>query len=224
MRAENASMQFDLATLKPTFRLLIGTPGSSNALAVARKLGMLPAIIDKAQLLLAQGEDGASELINQVQATRAAAEEKRTRAQALLQAVKAIHLVASERLERTEQERTDLMNQADLAIDKSMRQVRDLLHEYVADLSHAPKPWCERFEELSRRIDQAITNTPLALHQAQFIETIRKGDTVYVMPFRREGVVLRLRHKKKTIILQMNGKQIEVPFTEIWPVDKFHSK
>ena len=54
-RAQNASVQFDTETLKPTYRLMIGTPGSSNAIVIAKRLGMPKDVVGKASSLLGEG-------------------------------------------------------------------------------------------------------------------------------------------------------------------------
>ena len=54
-----------------------------------------------------------------------------------------------------------------------------------------------------------------AVRHAKFIETLRRGDTVYVIPFSREGMVERIRPKRQTIVVFLGSKQVEVPFKDI---------
>jgi len=217
-RVENSSVQFDLDTLQPTFELVIGTPGSSNALEIAKRLGMSTPVIRHARTLLHTKKDGTSDLINQVQATRAHAEEKRKHAQALLKAAQGMYVLADQRLRRTEADRNKLMDQANAEIEKSMRKVREILKEYHTEAQNAPKPWNERAEKLQRQIAEAAAATPLARRQAQFVESVQTGDTVYVMSFNQRGTVLKIRRKKQTFALLIEGKQVEVPATDIYPV------
>jgi len=218
-RVENASVQFDLDTLQPTFHLVIGTPGSSNALEIAKRLGMASNVIHHARSLLNKRKDRTSDLINQVQATRAHAEEKRKHAQTLLKAAQGMYVLADQRLRRTEAERNIIMHQADAEIDKSMRKVREILKEYHTEAQNAPKPWNERAEKLQQQIAEAAAATTLAQRQAQFVETVQTGDTVYAMSFNRTGTVLKIRRKKQTLVLLIEGKQVEVPATDIYPAE-----
>ncbi|MDI9432569.1 MAG: hypothetical protein QM570_12700 [Planctomycetota bacterium] len=214
-RAENASVQFDTETLRPTFHLLIGTPGSSNALVIAQRLGMPRAVLDRAETLLAQESDGSSELINQVQATREDAERKRTEAQGVLDETQEVRRRVRERLSRVREQERRLRQQADHEIERSMRAVRELVGRFAGEMQNAPQTWSGKAAELTTRILELAAETPLAVRQAQFIETLRRGDSVYVLPFRREGVVDRIHRNRKTLVVFVGSKQIEVPFEEV---------
>ena len=74
---ENASVEFDIATLRPTHKLLIGTPGGSNALAIAQRLGLPDEVIVNAENSSAEQDDGAAELINQLQAAKVVTEKNK---------------------------------------------------------------------------------------------------------------------------------------------------
>ncbi|MBN1506475.1 MAG: hypothetical protein JW955_06495 [Sedimentisphaerales bacterium] len=214
-RAENGSVQFDSETLEPTFRLMIGTPGSSNALVIAKRLGMPKAVIGKASSLLEKESDGTSELINQIQATREDSERKRSEAQSLLDEAKAVRSDAAERLQRVEEEGQRLKEQADQEIDDSMRSIRRVIDEFAAEMQNAPSLWQQKARGLADRVTELAASTPLAVRHSDFIETLRRGDSVYVTPFRREGIVERIRKKRGTVEVFVDSKQVEVPFAEV---------
>jgi DNA mismatch repair protein MutS2 len=214
-RTQNASVQFDSETLSPTYRLLMGTPGSSNALAIARRLGVPKAVIGKAKSLLAKEADGSTELINQVQMTREAAERNRAETQEALDEAKRLQKLASEKLTVIREEGARLRNQADEEIDKSMRQVRSLINDFAAQMENAPKTWKDRADQLVDRVSAVAASTPLAVRHAEFIDGLRPGDSVYVIPFKHEGIVDRIRRKRKKVVLFMQGKQLEVSFDDI---------
>lgn len=214
-RAENASVQFDTETLRPTYHLLIGTPGSSNALVIAERLGMPKAVLERAGSLLDRESDGTSELINQVQATREDTERKRAEAQDMLDEAREDRRRARERLNRIREQGRRLQQQADHEIERSMRAIRDLVARFAGEMQNAPQSWSEKASELAARISELAAGTPLAVRQVQFIETLRRGDSVYVLPFRREGVVERIRRNRKTLVVFIDSKQIEIPFEEV---------
>ncbi len=214
-RAENASVQFDTQTLQPTYRLMIGTPGSSNALVIAKRLGMPKDVIGKADSLLASKSDGSSELMNQIQATREDAERKRSEAQSLLDEAGTVREEAAQRLRHVEEEGRRLQEQADREIDEAMQAVRRLTGEFAAESQNAPGLWSGKAQEFADRIAELAAGTPLAERHAQFIAALHRGDSVYVVPFRREGIVERVRRKRGTVVVFVDSKQVEVPFREV---------
>jgi DNA mismatch repair protein MutS2 len=214
-RAQNGSVQFDLETLKPTYRLMIGTPGSSNAIVIAKRLGMPMDVVGKASSLLATESDGTSELINQIQATREDAERKRSEAQSLLDEADATRSEAAERLQRVEDEGRRLHDQADREIDDSMQAVRRLTEEFASEMQNAPSTWSQKAQELAGKVAELAAGTPLAQRHSEFVAALRRGDSVYVVPFRREGIVERVRKSRGTIVVFVDSKQVEVPFREI---------
>ncbi len=214
-RTQNASVQFDLETLAPTYRLLLGTPGSSNALAIAGRLGIPKAVVGKAKLLLEQQSDGSTELINQVQMTREAAERNRLETQQALEEAKHEKQRASEELDRVQEEGRRLKNQADEEIENSMRQIRQVLNEFTARMQNAPTTWKGHADELAEKVSALSARTPLAVRQARFVEALQSGDSVHVISFKREAIVHRIRRKRRRVVLLVEGKQLEVAFDDI---------
>ncbi len=214
-RAENGSVQFDTQSLKPTYKLSIGTPGSSNALVIAQRLGMPAPVMQQARGLIDQKSLGTTELINKVQTIRELAEGKRRKAQRVLDRAQKIRKQAADRLNHIKTEQLQLRHQADHELDHSLRQVRKILEQFCAKMANAPHPWDSEASHLADQIEHYTASTPLAKRHQTFIDTLRKGDTVYVMGFRRSALVERIRRNKKTALLQMDSKQLEVPYEQI---------
>ena len=214
-RAQNASVQFDRATLGPTYRLLIGTPGSSNALAIAARVGLTEDIIAKAADLLSDDVTAGAELINQVQATREAAERSRDEAQEKVLQAETLRRQVDKELAEVRSQGDRVKQRADSEIDKSMRQVRDALRQYVSAMKNAPKQWRESAEQLGEQIEVLAASTPLAQRHEKFFDALRKGDTVYVITFAREATVDRIRRKRKAVRVILAGKQLEVGSEDI---------
>jgi len=214
-RAENASLQFDTATLQPTYRLLMGTPGSSNALAIAQRLGMPKKVTAQAKDLLGQDADQTSRLINEVQKIRQVAEQRRQEADLALQQARQMKDQIGQQVRDLQEQQQRLRRQADDAIDQSLRPVRDLVDQFLKKMQNAPKPWFEQAQSLAEQVNQQAASTPLAVRHAEFIKALRRGDSVYVIPFKRQAIVDRVRHNRRTLVVLADGRQLEVGFDQV---------
>ena len=83
-------------------------------------------------------------------------------------------------------------------------------------MKNAPKPWSEHAEQLIKEVNDAAQSTPLAVRQAKFAQSVHKGDTVYVIPFKRNGIVDKINQKRRTVRILIEGKQVQVRFDQIW--------
>ncbi len=217
-RVENASVQFNLETLEPTYELMIGTPGSSNALTIAGRLGLARPVIAKAKSHLSKRARGTTFLINQVQRSRELSERHRAEARALLERSRAIYQLISERLERSQAERDRLIDQANDIIDQSMRRILKRSQEYHAHAQNAPDPWKQEAEKLLADLTELAAAAPLACKQKAFLDTLGKGDRVYLLSLDCPATVLRMRKSRQLLTCMVDGKEVDVPFADAWPI------
>jgi DNA mismatch repair protein MutS2 len=125
----NASVEFDPRTLMPTYRIALGVPGQSNALAIAARLGLDPAILNQARTMIAPEDLAASGLLQEIQRDREAVRAERTQAAAARREASAAESKLSRRLERIEDERRALI---EAARDEAQREVQALREELRA--------------------------------------------------------------------------------------------
>jgi hypothetical protein len=100
-----------------------------------------------------------------------------------------------------------------------MQAIRRLTEEFAAQMQNAPSTWTQKAQELAAKVAELAAGTALAQRHSEFIAALRRGDTVYVVPFRREGTVERVRKSRGTIVVFVDSKQVEVPFREITKPD-----
>ena len=109
---ENACCEFDVATLRPTYRLLIGLPGRSNAFAISERLGIPKDVVDRARELVSSESTSFEEVVESLQTTRKSLEEEREQANALLAEARSVKATAAEQSSRVEREREKILEQA----------------------------------------------------------------------------------------------------------------
>ncbi|HEY9596791.1 MAG TPA: Smr/MutS family protein, partial [Cyanophyceae cyanobacterium] len=138
-RFENASVEFDDVSLSPTYRLLWGIPGRSNALTIARRLGLNPEIIEQAQTRVG----GVSEDINQViaglEAQRRRQETKAKEATQLLQQAERLHQQVSSKASLLQERERELKLSQEREIVKAIAQAKEEIAQVIRQLQQVPK-------------------------------------------------------------------------------------
>jgi DNA mismatch repair protein MutS2 len=137
-RFENASVEFDDVTLSPTYRLLWGIPGRSNALTIARRLGLKPEVVDQAQTRVG----GASEDINQViaglEAQRRTQETKANEATQLLRQAERLHQEVSQKATLLQERERDLKLSQERAVQAAIVQAKEEIAQVIRQLQQGP--------------------------------------------------------------------------------------
>jgi DNA mismatch repair protein MutS2 len=128
-RVENASVEFDPHTLRPTYRLLVGLPGRSNALEVAAQLGVPGVILERARASLDPASVEAGRLLDQIQQERQAAREARQQAERERQAAARARASLERELAEAQRDRQEAWSQAE---DTSREMLTDLRREITA--------------------------------------------------------------------------------------------
>ena len=200
----NASCEFDLATLKPTYRLITGIPGRSNAFEISRRLGMDEAVISRAKDLLAEDNVRFEDVIVRLEETeqdlrKERSESERAHAEALKIREEAT-LAAKELQERAEAELDKARAQAQRILDAakaSSNQVFEQLNELKK--ADAKRLEAARIEEARKAIRQNLKDTSAAVNDIEEFEIdeedyvlprpLQPGDRVLLADIDREAVV-----------------------------------
>ncbi|MDZ7728404.1 MAG: hypothetical protein U5Q44_09575 [Dehalococcoidia bacterium] len=111
-RMRNANVEFDVDSLSPTYRLTIGLPGQSNALAIARRLGLDEAVLQRAESGLAPEHFEMERMLEEIRRERELAGDERIRETTAREEAESIRRDLAERRDRAEQERAAIMQDA----------------------------------------------------------------------------------------------------------------
>ncbi len=189
----NASVEFDLNTLAPTYRLIIGLPGRSNALAIATRLGLEPAIIEDARGMVATEELVADDLLDEIQRTREDIRRQQEASTEMRQEIEAMHDELQARLDKIEDERRDIIaaarRQSEAEIKEFQREIKRLRDEMRrASLPlETLKLVQDEAAAMSVNAREPVENAVEVLETSTW--TPRLGDTVWLETLNAEGTI-----------------------------------
>ena len=196
---ENASVEFNVETLSPTYRLLIGVPGRSNALAIAERLGLPGGIVGRARSYLTPQEVQVDELLGQIKDERDAAEAARATAVAEQQEAEQIRRVAQETLREAERARVTAREGALSELEGELTGIREELRRLGRDREQVAvtREWLRQAEtratDLGQSVRQVRAARPAPRPSGPAPVAIRPGDRVIVASLGQQGDVIELR-------------------------------
>ncbi|WP_438446556.1 endonuclease MutS2 [Gorillibacterium sp. sgz5001074] len=206
----NASMEFDIQTLSPTYRLLVGVPGRSNAFAIAERLGLSRRIIEHARGQVGEEDQRVESMIATLEENRLTAEAERNTATELRQEVEALKRKLEEERRRFDEQREKLLAKAEQEAREAVAKARREAEEIIAELRRMAMEERtgvkdHRLTEARRRLDQAVpelTNKMkrTASSQPKKAAVIGPGDEVLVTSLNQKGHVVELSGDAEAVV------------------------
>jgi DNA mismatch repair protein MutS2 len=156
----NASMEFDVKSLRPTYRLLLGVPGRSNALAIAERLGLDKSIIEASRQHLTSEEQQVDSMIASLEENRLTAENERIEAEKLHRQVKQLQEQLEAERQRFEEQKGKLLERAEREAAEAVRKAKQEADEIIAELRRMAMEERaslkeHRFIEMKKRLEEA---------------------------------------------------------------------
>jgi DNA mismatch repair protein MutS2 len=211
----NASVEFDVETLSPTYRLLLGQPGSSNALTIAERLGVPAEVVAKARELVRPDDAASEEILRNAQEIRSRAERSLSEADDLREVARSVRHEAEEELREARDRRVHVEKEAEDEMAEALSRVRGLVVDVMKELGNAPKPFGEKARELGERALAEIRATPLGQRREEFVATLSRGDEVFVPRLSERFRVHAVKKKTRTLVLCRGSLKVEIPFDDV---------
>ena len=223
---ENACMEFDSSTLQPLYVMKIGLPGSSNALAISRRLGLKDSILADAMSCLSKGAQAFEHIVR-------SAEESRIQAEKALLEVEKVKTEWQEKLQAVEKERERLQKEREKLLSSAKAESRRIINERSADaeelLAEMEKIFAkEQLSEsdliaartLKNRLgDLAYDTQSEELVRPQYLpadaNALKVGDTVYVSRINDSGTIQSIRPQKNEAEVLCGNLRLRVKISEL---------
>ncbi len=211
----NASVEFDLETLRPTYRLTIGLPGRSNALAIAERLGMPKGIIADARSEINPDDLRAEDLLDEIHHQREVARQARAAADKARQEAEGLRAELMQRLEKIADERRQVMEEARQEAAEDIAGLQSEIAEVRKALARARQPVEalqvieEKVEELEEAIEEPVARQEpeygpaLRALENERRRSIRLGDRVRLRTLGAQGVVTALSAEEAEVQMGM---------------------
>lgn len=225
----NASVEFDVETLSPTYRLLMGIPGRSNAFLIADKLGLQPEIIERANSFLTADEQQVADLISGLEENRLQAEQARREADIRLAEVAEQQRILKNREVELANREADIITKARLQaaeiVNESRRQAEELYQQMKAELKNSAQgngslqnKSVQGARTKMRQLQEKLQNDlPAKRYQGEAPTQVELGQAVEIPKLHQSGVVISLPDSRGDIQVQIGVMKVKVKLSDLRP-------
>ena len=209
---ENASVEFDLKTLRPTYRLLIGIPGASNAFSISRQLGLLQDIVARAEIYVNEEHTHFERIVNELEQEKKDYEARNRALHNRESEITAIETRLRSEREALSASRQELLHKAREEANNIVREARRSAEETIKSLKeqfddHGVKERRKAIQDARNRLDEAYVQGGLPKNEVVGEpvrpNSIQVGDIVCIKSLAQEGTVLAVQDNE--LIVQVGG-------------------
>nr|MBN1859228.1 hypothetical protein [Candidatus Bipolaricaulota bacterium] len=218
-RVRTASMEFDTSTLMPTFRVIEGLPGKSNAFLIASRLGFPPELIEHARSFLSGGEIRAEDIIAELQQERHALTDERAEAASARREAEQMHRLYEDKLHAFQEAKEEALSGRLRAAEKFLRDSQKEVEVLLAALRRDPQQEAARatihaISDLRKQAAELSTPQPEERQAPLMPDTIEEGMTVFVTSLQSSGRILGLGPGDQALI-DLGGIRVRTVVTDL---------
>ena len=214
---KNASVEFDIENLKPTYRLLIGIPGKSNAFAISRKLGLDKNIIERASSMIDKETVNLEDLLKNIYDSKSQIEDEKIRTSLALQEAEELRNSLKHQHSNVSNKEKELIANAKQEAKQILIDAKETANSIIKDMNSAPS--ASKANKLRNTLNEKISSINTNVEDVELVdnllptisrEKIKPGLNVYVSNLKTNGVIVSNISKDETVQVQVGIMKMKV--------------
>ena len=222
---ENACCEFDIETLSPTYRLLIGIPGKSNAFAISKKLGLSDTLIEDARTRISSNEQNFEDLLSDLEASRITIEKEQAEINRYKSEIAALKQQLKNKQEKLDESRDAILRKAKEEANQILQEAKDTADEAIRNFNKygTTRPSIQEMEKQRTNIREKMAanekksskEKDTAIYNPKVPKKLRIGDSVKVLSMNLTGTVHSLPNAKGDLFVQMGILRSQVNIKDL---------
>lgn len=222
---ENACCEFDVETLSPTYRLLIGIPGKSNAFAISKKLGLSDTLIEDARTRISSNEQNFEDLLSDLEASRITIEKEQAEINRYKSEIATLKQQLKNKQEKLDESRDAILRKAKEEANQILQEAKDTADEAIRNFNKygTTRPSIQEMEKQRTNIREKMAanekksskEKDTAIYNPKVPKKLRIGDSVKVLSMNLTGTVHSLPNAKGDLFVQMGILRSQVNIKDL---------
>lgn len=222
---ENACCEFNVETLSPTYRLLIGIPGKSNAFAISKKLGLSDTLIEDARTRISSNEQNFEDLLSDLEASRITIEKEQAEINRYKSEITALKQQLKNKQEKLDESRDAILRKAKEEANQILQEAKDTADEAIRNFNKygTTRPSIQEMEKQRTNIREKMAanekksskEKETAIYNPKVPKKLRIGDSVKVLSMNLTGTVHSLPNAKGDLFVQMGILRSQVNIRDL---------